>query len=140
MSCQSSLHLDTRMSAESVLARVWAPATLTVASTVPVGFAINFLTSGAADWWWLVLGTGTIAGIVGAVWAFFAQKGRSGRSAQVGPGGGDNRPHPVAAPRYRSTPTTDQRRRTTWVKCTSGDDPAGAESAKSLDWRRRPTQ
>jgi hypothetical protein len=78
-----------RVSAESVLARVWAPATLTVASTVPVGFAINFLTSGAADWWWwLVLGTGTIAGIVGAVWTFFAQKERSGRAAPTGPGGG----------------------------------------------------
>ena len=57
-----------RMSAESVLARVWAPGTLTVVSTVPVGFAINFLTSGAAEWWWwLVLGVGVVAGIVGGV-------------------------------------------------------------------------
>src|ERR1700687_3236253 len=71
-----------------VLARVWAPAALTVASTVRVVFAINFLTSGAADWWWLVLGTGTVAGIVGTVWAFFGQKETSGRAAPVGSGGG----------------------------------------------------
>lgn len=76
------------MSAESVLARAWAPATLTVASTVPVGFAVNFLTSGAADWWWLILVTGVIAGIVGAVWTFFAQKERSGEAAPIVPGGG----------------------------------------------------
>jgi hypothetical protein len=56
-----------RMSAGSVLGRVWAPAMLTVVSTVLVGFAINFLTSGAADWWWLVLGVGVVAGIVGGV-------------------------------------------------------------------------
>ena len=56
------------MSAKSALTRVWAPATLTVVSTAAVGFAINFLSSGTADWWWwLVLGVGSVAGIVGLV-------------------------------------------------------------------------
>ena len=80
------------MSAKSVLARVWAPATLTVVSTVVVGFAINFLTSGTADWWWLILGVGTFAGIVGAVWTFVAQRERSAGVTPTSQGGGVGQP------------------------------------------------
>lgn len=72
------------MAPESILARVWAPATLTAASTVAVGFAVNLLTSGRTGWWWLVLGTATIAGIVGAIWTFLAQKERGERVAPTG--------------------------------------------------------
>jgi hypothetical protein len=77
------------MSARSTLARVWAPATLTVVSTVAVGFAINFLTSGTANWWWwLILGVGAVAGIVGAVWTFLVQREHSGGAAPSVQGGG----------------------------------------------------
>jgi hypothetical protein len=78
------------MAAKSVLARVWAPATLTVVSTVAAGFAINFLTSGTADWWWwIVLGVGTIAGILGLVLTtLWATRERSSRAAPTGQGGG----------------------------------------------------
>ncbi|WP_273735411.1 hypothetical protein [Mycolicibacterium septicum] len=41
---------------------------LTAVSVVAVGFAVNYLTSGDADWWWwAVLGVGVVAGIVGGV-------------------------------------------------------------------------
>lgn len=76
------------MSAESVPTRVWVPATLVVVSTVPVGFAINFLTSGGADWWWLVLGVGVVAGIVGGVLTTMGVKReRSSRASPSVPGG-----------------------------------------------------
>ena len=77
------------MSARSVLARVWAPATLAVVSTVAVGFAINFLTSGTADWWWwLILGVGAVAGIVGLVLTtLWAKRERSRRAAPSVQGG-----------------------------------------------------
>lgn len=79
------------MSGQSVLARVWAPAILTVISTVLVGFAINFLTSGAADWWWLVLAVGVAAGIVGGVLTTLGvnreRSSRASPSAQGGPVG-----------------------------------------------------
>jgi hypothetical protein len=77
------------MSAKSVLARVWAPATLTVVSSLAVGFAINFLTSGTADWWWwIALGVGAVAGIVGIVLTtVWAQKARSSPAAPTGQGG-----------------------------------------------------
>lgn len=76
------------MSAESDLAQVWAPATLAVGSTVLVGFAINFLTSGAAGWWWLVLGLGVVAGIVGGVLTTMGVKReRSNRASPSAPGG-----------------------------------------------------
>jgi hypothetical protein len=78
------------MSAKSVLARVWAPATLTVVSTVAVGFAINFLSSGTADWWWwLVLGVGSVAGIVGLVLTtLWATSEHSARAASPAHGSG----------------------------------------------------
>lgn len=57
------------MSAESVPTSVWVPSTLAVISTVALGFAINFLTSGGAEWWWIVLGVGVVGGIVGGVLA-----------------------------------------------------------------------
>lgn len=79
------------MSAESVSTRVWMPATLVVVSTVPVGFAVNFLTSGGADWWWLVLGMGVVAGIVGGVLTARGVKpqrsSRASSSVQGGVGG-----------------------------------------------------
>lgn len=71
------------MSAESTLARVWAPATLTVVSTVVVGFAINFLTSGGPNWWWLPLGVGVVAGVVGGVLTTLGLKGK--RSSRPSP-------------------------------------------------------
>ena len=77
------------MPTKSVLARVWAPATLAVVSTVAVGFAINFLTTGTANWWWwLILGAGTVAGIVGAVLTtLWAKRERGSPAAPTGRGG-----------------------------------------------------
>lgn len=64
----------------SVMARLWAPATLCAVSTVVVGYAVNILTAGNADWWWwLVVAVGTLGLIGGAVWTFIAEKGRRNR-------------------------------------------------------------
>jgi hypothetical protein len=64
----------------SVVSRLWAPAGLFAASTVAVGFAINFLTAGKAGWWWLVLAAGAPGLIVSAVWTYFAEKMRGDES------------------------------------------------------------
>jgi len=50
---------------------------LTAASVVVVGFAINYLTNGDADWWWwLALGVGVVAGIVGGVLGILGLKSK----------------------------------------------------------------
>ncbi|MBY0287496.1 MAG: hypothetical protein K2X52_10140 [Mycobacteriaceae bacterium] len=52
---------------------MWAPTVLLAASTVATGFAINFLTTGTADWWWwVVLGAGSLGFIAGTVWTILA--------------------------------------------------------------------
>lgn len=73
------------MSAQAVLARVWAPATLAVVSSVVVGFSINFITSDAADWWWwLILALGVVGGIgAGVLSALGLKRVRSSAAAPL---------------------------------------------------------
>jgi hypothetical protein len=65
---------------------VWAPATLCAVSTVVVGYAVNILTAGNADWWWwLVVPVGTLGLTGGAVWTFYCRK-RASPSAPIDTG------------------------------------------------------
>lgn len=74
------------MSAESVLARVWARATLAVVSAVALTFAGAFLTSGGTVWWeWLVLGVAVVAGIASGV---LVKRERDSRAASQAVHGG----------------------------------------------------
>ncbi len=55
------------MSANAV--RVWGPSVLGAVSVVVVGYALNRLTGDHAEWWWwIIVGVGSVLGIVGTVW------------------------------------------------------------------------
>lgn len=70
------------MSVKSVSAKVLAPTVLLAASTVATGFAINFLTTGTADWWWwVVLGAGSLCFVAGTVWTYLAMRERGSSDA-----------------------------------------------------------
>lgn len=70
--------------------RIWVAATLSVISTVVVGFAINYLSKDPTDWrWWLVLvasgSVGVVALYLSTRWATSERGSRVDESGQGGP-------------------------------------------------------